>query len=146
MTDLIHTIESKRCEDFFYGTLFNDTLRNNVFRNILEIIKRKICTPDVNISERLNITLRKIENTNLPVLQHSFILFAVFNDKDVQDYVLCAYNNDTEKKKEVYEYLKNVLHENTNKLLNGKFSGIVEYTDFMRYHILTEIGLPKITL
>jgi len=131
-------IENKRCEDFFYGVFFNDTVQNNVYFTIIEIIEQSFRKE--TISNRLNATMQRLKSQNIdPAVKHGLIFFALYLEPEVQDYVLCSIRNPA-RKEEVKQFLQTHLAGITKKILNGQLSCLTHYVDNMRNAISVNIG------
>jgi len=128
-------IEAQRSADLFYGIMFNDTIRNNIFQNTLEILKQN----NKKRSNRLNFAFNQIENTNTPTLQHTLICFAMVHDENVFHYIINHYKQQ-DRKKDVHNFIKNNITHKTKQLLNGYYRSIVEYIDDTRSSIAIELG------
>ena len=134
---MYQTIEAQRSSDLFYGILFNDTIRNNIFQNTLEILKS--AKHNSSKSARLNFALNQIENANSPTLQHTFICFAMVHNENVFHYIINHYKHK-KRKDDVQQFIQNNITHKTNQLLNGYFRSIVEYIDDVRSSIAIELG------
>ena len=130
--------ETQRYNNFFYGTLFEDTIRTNVHREIFQIVKKKLV--DLQMSNRVKHIMERIQNTNNIVLQHAFLFFALSTIKEVKDYVYTKYQSP-EKQQKILKYIDGYIKEQTEKLLIGGFKSLSEYTDTNRENIILELGL-----
>tara|TARA_B100001094_G_scaffold261688_1_gene262567 strand:- start:4856 stop:5326 length:471 start_codon:yes stop_codon:yes gene_type:complete len=130
--------ETQRYNNFFYGTLFEDTIRTNVHREIFQIVKKKLV--DLQMSNRVKHIMERIQNTNNIVLQHAFLFFALSTIKEVKDYVYTKYQSP-EKQQKILKYIDKYIKEQTEKLLIGGFKSLSEYTDTNRENIILELGL-----
>ena len=80
-------LDTRRSQDFFYGVFFNDTVRNNVFTTVLEIVEKKL--RQETLSNRLSMTLDRLRQKQMSnLIKHAFIFFALDQESDVQDFVL----------------------------------------------------------
>lgn len=130
--------ETQRYNNFFYGTLFEDTIRTNVHREIFQIVKKKLL--DLQVSTRVKHIMERIQNTNNIVLQHAFLFFTLSIIKEVKDYVYTKYQSP-EKQQKILKYIDAYIKEQTEKLLIGGFKSLSEYTDTNRVNIILELGL-----
>jgi len=131
-------LETDRCKDFFYAIFFNDTIRNNVFYTVLEIVQKSL--KGNQISNRLYQTIERLRNKqSANVVKHFLIFFAMDQEKDVQDYVLCSIQ-DQKRKAEVTNFISTTLRTLTENLLNGKLSSMQHYVDTVRNEITVCIG------
>jgi hypothetical protein len=131
-------LENKRCKDFFYGVFFNDTIQNNVFYTVLEILEQSLRKE--TISNRLNITLNRLKSQSLDAQKkHALLFFAIVQEAEVQDYVLCTIR-DHERRKEVKQFIDTQLCTITEKILNGQLCSLCHYVDEVREAISLTIG------
>lgn len=131
-------IEHKRCEDFFYGVFFNDTVQNNVYFTVMEILEKSFRKQ--TISNRLNVTMQRLKSQTItPPIKHALIFFAIFLEPEVQDYVLCSIRNPV-RKNEVKAFFQTELAGITNKILNGQLSCLTHYVDAVRNAVSVNIG------
>ncbi len=128
-------IEAQKSSDLFYGIIFNDTIRNNIFQNTLDILKQTI----KQRSNRLNFAFTQIENANTPLLQHTLICFAMIHDENVFHYIINHYKA-SQRRQDVQTFIKQNITQKTHKLLNGNYRSIVEYIDDVRSAIAIELG------
>ena len=133
---MYQTIEAQRCADVFYGLMFNETVKLNIFQNTLDILKKQI----KHKSNRLKYAFNQIEKSNNPTLQHTLICFAITQDENVLHYIINHYPADSTRKKEVQDYIQHNLTTKTHNLLNGEYRSIVEYIDDVRASIAIELG------
>ena len=133
---MYQTIEAQRCADVFYGMMFNETVKLNIFQNTLEILKKQI----KHKSNRLQYAFNQIEKSNNPTLQHTLICFAITEDENALHYIINHYQPDSARKKDVHQFIQNNLCNKTQKLLNGEYRSIVEYIDDVRASIAIELG------
>ena len=131
---MFQTIETERCADVFYGFLFDATVKNNVFQNTSEILRKEIKEK----SNRLTYAFNQIENSNNSVLQHTLICFAMVQNENVFHYIVNHYQG--KRKKQVEDFIKNNIADKTKKLLNGEYRSIVEFIDDTRAAIAIELG------
>ena len=82
-------------------------------------------------------TLRQKNPSNL--VQHAFIFFAMDQEPDVQDFVLCSIRS-AGRREEVRKFLLSQLRQTTERLLNGRLSGLVHYVDEVRNEVTINIG------
>ena len=133
-------VENGRYKDFFYGLFFNTTIRNNVYNTILEIVKEEITKQTAVVSNRLEVTFHRLRSRNVAcAVQHSFVFFAMAQEKAVRDYVLCNIQGE-QRKKEVKQFFDNDLTILTEKLLNGHFASLLHYVDEVRFEIFVKLG------
>ena len=131
-------MDTRRSQDFFYGVFFNNTVRNNVFSTVLEIVQKKLRSS--NTSNRLAMTLDRLRQKNPNTLiKHALIFFAIDQETDVQDFVLCSIRSPG-RREEVRKFMLCTLRTTTEKLLNGRLSGIVQYVDEVRNEVTINIG------
>lgn len=131
-------IENERCADVFYGMLFNATIRQNVFQNTLEIYEKE--NQNKERSFRLNLAINRIKNTNIVLLQHVFIFFAIVQEPNVRHFIVNHYKTNTPRRNEVEEFIDMQMTTKTQELLDGKYRSIVEYIDDLRSSIAFDIG------
>ena len=81
--------------------------------------------------------LRQKNPNNL--VKHALIFFAIDQETDVQDFVLCSIR-DNKRREEVREFIAKNLRHTTERLLNGKLSGLVHYVDAVRNEVTINIG------
>ena len=131
-------LDTRRSQDFFYGVFFNTTVRNNVFSTVLEIVQRRL--QGANTSNRLAMTIARLRQKNPNnLVKHALIFFAIDQETDVQDFVLCSIR-DNKRREEVREFIAKNLRHTTERLLNGKLSGLVHYVDAVRNEVTINIG------
>ena len=131
-------IESKRCADVFYGLLFNPTIRQNVFQNTLEIFEGE--NKNKERSFRLDLAINRIKATDIILLQHVFIFFAIVQEPNVKHFIINHYKPNTGRRREVEAFVEGPMTEKTNDLVNGKYRSITEYIDDLRGTLTMEIG------
>jgi len=131
-------LENRRCKDFFYGVFFNDTIRNNVFYTVLEILEKSL--QNETLSNRLNMTLNRLKSQNIDTQKkHALLFFAIDQEEEVQDYVLCTIREEA-RKKEVKDFFSTQLSTITGKLLDGNLCSLCHYVDVVREAISMTIG------
>lgn len=131
-------MDTRRSQDFFYGVFFNSTVRNNVFSTVLEIVQKKLRT--ANTSNRLAMTLDRLRQKNPNnLVKHALIFFAMDQETDVQDFVLCSIRSE-KRREEVRQFMLSTLRITTEKLLNGRLTGLVHYVDEVRNEVTINIG------
>lgn len=131
-------LDQRRSQDFFYGVFFNDTVRNNVFQTVLEIVERKLRIS--NISNRLAMTLDRLKQKNPNnLVKHAFIFFALDQETDVQDFVLCSIR-EQKRREEVKAFIGSRLRNTTERMLNGRLTGLVHFVDMVRHEVTVNIG------
>jgi len=131
-------LENQRCKDFFYGVFFNDTIQNNVFYTVLEILEKSLRTE--NISNRLNMTLARLKSQSTDAQKkHALLFFAIDQESEVQDYVLCTIR-EAGRKQEVKHFMDTQLSTITEQLLNGQLCSLSQYVDVVREAISLSIG------
>jgi len=131
-------LENQRCKDFFYGVFFNETIQNNVFYTVLEILEKSLRSE--TISNRLNMTLKRLKSQSIDTQKkHALLFFAIDQESEVQDYVLCTIRN-TKRKEEVKRFIDTRLSTITEKLLNGEICSLCQYVDVVREAISLSIG------
>jgi len=131
-------MDTRRSQDFFYGVFFNNTVRNNVFSTVLEIVQKKLRT--TNTSNRLAMTLDRLRQKNPNnLVKHALIFFAMDQETDVQDFVLCSIRSE-KRREEVRQFMLCKLRSTTERLLNGHLSGLVHYVDEVRNEVTINIG------
>ena len=131
-------LDNRRSQDFFYGVFFNNTVRNNVFTTVLEIVQKKL--QRANTSNRLAMTMERLRQKNPNnLIKHAFIFFAIDQETDVQDFVLCSIRENN-RREEVREFIANKLRHTTERLLNGRLSGLTHYVDAVRNEVTINIG------
>tara|TARA_B100001093_G_C26790093_1_gene998573 strand:+ start:593 stop:1024 length:432 start_codon:yes stop_codon:yes gene_type:complete len=131
-------LETSRCKDFWYAIFFNPTVRNNVFFTVLEIVQNSF--KDCNLSNRLHQTMQRLRNKQSNTLvKHFLIFFAMDQEREVQDYVLCSIQ-DKQRKEEVRVFISTTLRTLTEDLLNGKLSSCQHYVDEVRNQVTISIG------
>ena len=131
-------MDTRRSQDFFYGVFFNNTVRNNVFTTVLEIVQKKLRY--ANTSNRLTMTLDRLRQKNPNnLVKHALIFFAMDQETDVQDFVLCSIRAES-RREEVRQFMLSKLRTTTEKLLNGRLSGLAHYVDECRNQVTINIG------
>ena len=131
-------LDTRRSQEFFYGVFFNSTVRNNVYSTVLEIVQNKL--KGTNTSNRLAMTIARLrQKTPNNLVKHAFIFFALDQESDVQDYVLCSIRKQN-RREEVRNFLLSSLRSTTERLLNGQLSGLVHYVDTIRHQVTINIG------
>ena len=131
-------MDTRRSQDFFYGVFFNSTVRNNVFSTVLEIVQKKL--RGANTSNRLAMTLDRLRQKNPNnLVKHALIFFAMDQETDVQDFVLCSIRSE-KRREEVRQFMLSTLRITTEKLLNGRLTGLVHYVDEVRNEVTINIG------
>ena len=131
-------LDTRRSQDFFYGVFFNNTVRNNVYSTVLEIVQKKL--QGANTSNRLAMTLARLRQKNPNnIVKHALIFFALDQEPDVQDFVLCSIRSQR-RREEVKEFFSKNLRSTTEMLLNGRLSGLVHYVDAVRHCVCCNIG------
>lgn len=131
-------LDNRRSQDFFYGVFFNNTVRNNVFSTVLEIVQKKM--QPANTSNRLAMTLDRLRQKNPnTTVKHAFVFFAMDQEADVQDFVLCSIR-EPKRREEVRQFLLHRLRATTERLLNGRLSGLAHYVDEVRNEVTINIG------
>tara|TARA_B100000519_G_scaffold188470_1_gene186077 strand:- start:376 stop:804 length:429 start_codon:yes stop_codon:yes gene_type:complete len=131
-------LETRRCKDFWYGVFFNDTIRDNVFSTTMEIVAKNM--KDWSISNRLNMTMMRLKCKKPDnLVKHFLIFFAIDQEPEVQDYVLCTVRDEA-RKKEVKQFINTRLREITERLLNGRLSSLVHYVDEVRFEVSVNLG------
>ena len=131
-------IENRRCADVFYGLLFNETVRKNIFQNTIDIVNNEFKNKEKSF--RLNLAVNRISNTNIILLQHVFIFFAMIQEENVYHYIVNHYPIGSDRRKEVEAFIKGQMTQKTDDLLNGKYRSIVEFIDDLRATITFDIG------
>jgi hypothetical protein len=132
-------VENARYKDFFYGLFFNTTIRNNVYHTILEIVREQTIKGTA-VSNRLDVTFNRLRTRNVAcAIQHSFVFFAMAEEKAVRDYVLCNVHGE-QRKEEVKQFFDNDLTILTEKLLNGHFASLLHFVDEVRFEIFVKLG------
>ena len=121
-----------------YGILFNETIRANIFQNTMDILKKQI--KNKSKSYRLMMAIERISNTDIILLQHAFIFFAIVQEENIYHYIINHYKHNSPRRKEVELFLKNQLTNKSKDLLNGKYRSIVEYIDDLRATMTFDIG------
>lgn len=91
-------------------------------------------------SYRLTCALHRVENTDIVLLQHMFIFFAIVHEKNVLHYVINHYKANSKRRKEVEHFIETTMKKMTEDLLNGKYRSLVEYVDELRATITFDIG------
>ncbi len=81
--------------------------------------------------------LRQKNPSNL--VQHAFVFFAMDQEADVQDFVLCSIRS-ADRREEVRTFMLSQLRQTTERLLNGQLSGLVQYVDEVRNEVTINIG------
>tara|TARA_B100000902_G_scaffold397753_1_gene462458 strand:- start:2270 stop:2695 length:426 start_codon:yes stop_codon:yes gene_type:complete len=130
--------ERARYNNFFYGTLFNDTIRENVYRDIFGIVKKKLYSHEMSL--RIRHIMERLQSTNNVILQHAFIFFSLTVVQEVEDYIYTKYNGK-EKKEKILKYMRGYIKKQTEKLLIGGFKSLSEYIDDNRVNILLQLGV-----
>lgn len=131
-------LDTRRSQDFFYGVFFNDTVRNNVFTTVLEIVEKKL--RQETLSNRLSMTLDRLRQKQMSnLIKHAFIFFALDQESDVQDFVLCSIRSG-KRREEVKTFLKKDVRDITERFLNGRLTGLVHYVDEVRKEVTINIG------
>ena len=132
--------ENIRYNNFFYGTMFNDTIRVNVHQELFQIVMTALKKTTVQLSTRVQHIMERIQNTNNIVLQHAFLFFAIATLQEVRDYIFTKYHTKEQKEK-VMHYMNTYVKEQTDKLLVGGFKSLSEYTDTNRVNIMLQLGI-----
>ena len=132
--------ENVRYNNFFYGTLFNDTIRVNVHRELFNIVMKALKKTTVEISTRVQHIMERIQSTNNIVLQHAFLFFSIATLQEARDYIYTKYHTE-EKKKIIMDYMDTYIKKQTEKLLIGGFKSLSEYTDENRVNVMLTLGI-----
>lgn len=132
--------ENVRYNKFFYGTLFNDTIRVNVHQELFGIVMSTLRKTTVQLSTRVQHIMERIQSTNNIVLQHAFLFFAIATLQEVRDYVYTKYHTPEQKQK-IMHYMNTYIKNQTDKLLIGGFKSLSEYTDTNRVNIMLQLGI-----
>jgi hypothetical protein len=105
---------------------------------VLKIVQKSF--QGCKISNRLYQTMQRLRNKNSTnVVKHFLIFFAMDQEKDVQDFVLCSIQNQN-RKEEVKKFISTTLRTLTENLLNGKLSSMQHYVDEVRNEVVVSIG------
>ena len=131
---MYQNIENERCADLFYGLLFDDTIKMNVYRNTSEILQGEL----KNKSDRLVYAFNQIEKSDSNLLYHTLVIFAMTQNENCYHYIISHY--DGKRKEEVKEFINKNLKVKTEKLLNGQYRSLTEYIDEARTSIAIELG------
>ena len=132
--------ENIRYNNFFYGTMFNDTIRVNVHQELFQIVMTALKKTTVQLSTRVQHIMERIHSTHNIVLQHAFLFFAIATLQEVRDYIFTKYHTKEQKEK-VMQYMNTYIKEQTDKLLVGGFKSLSEYTDINRVNIMLQLGI-----
>jgi len=132
--------ENSRYNNFFYGTLFNDTIRVNVHRELFNVVMNSLKRNTVQLSPRVQHIMERIQSTNNIVLQHAFLFFSIATLQEARDYVYTKYHTE-EQKTQIINYMDTYIKQQTDKLLIGGFKSLSEYTDINRVNVMLQLGI-----
>ena len=95
-------------QQFFYGTMFNDTIRVNVHQELFQIVMTALKKTTVQLSIRVQHIMERIQSTHNIVLQHAFLFFAIATLREVRDYIFTKYHTKEQKREShaLHEYLR----------------------------------------
>lgn len=73
------------------------------------------------------------------LIKHAFIFFAIDQETDVQDFVLCSIR-DNKRREEVKAFIAKTLRNTTERMLNGRLTGLQHFVDEVRNEVTVNIG------